>query len=77
MSSSKTHPGSTSVLACAGLALIAILIHGYHLGTDDAAIWVPAIKKSADSSLYPFGGEFFLTHAHLSLSRSAWARSFA
>ena len=53
--------------ACAGLALAAILIQGYHLGTDDAAIWVPAIKKAADPSLYPFGGEFFLTHAHVSL----------
>ncbi len=50
-----------------GLALAAVLIHGYHLGTDDAAIWVPAIKKAADPSLYPFGGEFFLTHAHFSL----------
>lgn len=57
----------SGVPACAGLALAAVLIHGYHLGTDDGAIWVPAIKKAADPSLYPFGGEFFLTHAHVSL----------
>lgn len=66
MSFSKASPDGTGVAACVGLALAAVLIHGYHLGTDDAAIWTPAIKKVADPSLYPFGGEFFLTHAHLS-----------
>src|SRR6202011_5397929 len=39
---------------------------GYHLGADDAAIYVPAIKSVADPSLYPFGSEFFMSHAHLS-----------
>ena len=48
------------------LAALAVLVHGYHLGADDAAIYVPAIKKVADPSLYPFGAEFFLSHAHLS-----------
>ncbi len=67
MSASKPRPRGAGVPACIGLALAAVLIHGYHLGTDDGAIWVPAIKKAADPSLYPFGGEFFLTHAHFSL----------
>src|ERR1700676_3817945 len=49
------------------LAAVAVLIHGYHLGADDAAIYVPAIKSVADPSLYPFGSEFFMSHAHLSL----------
>jgi hypothetical protein len=49
------------------LAAIAVLVHGYHLGADDAAIYVPAIKHVADPSLYPFGSEFFMSHAHLSL----------
>jgi hypothetical protein len=44
----------------------AVLIHGYHLGVDDAAIYVPAIKRVADPDLYPFGAEFFLSHARLS-----------
>jgi hypothetical protein len=34
---------------------------------DDAAIYVPAIKQVADPTLYPFGAEFFMSHAHLSL----------
>jgi Domain of unknown function (DUF6798) len=49
------------------MAFAAVLVHGYHLGADDAAIYVPAVKKVADPTLYPFGSEFFLSHAHLSL----------
>lgn len=45
----------------------AVSVHGYHLGSDDAAIYVPAIKKAADPGLYPFGSEFFMNHASLSL----------
>ncbi len=42
-------------------------VHGYHLGVDDSAIYIPAIKRVADPSLYPFGAEFFLSHARLSV----------
>ena len=45
----------------------AVLVHGYHLGVDDAAIYVPAVKQVATPGLYPFGAEFFMSHAHLSL----------
>ncbi len=43
-----------------------MVVHGYHLGVDDSAIYVPAIKRVADAALYPFGSEFFLAHARLS-----------
>jgi hypothetical protein len=59
----KTAPA----LGCALLAAVAVAVHGYHAGADDAGIWEPAIKKAADPSLYPFGDEFFMQHAHLSL----------
>jgi hypothetical protein len=49
------------------LTFLAVAVHGYHLGADDAAIYVPAIKRVVDPALYPFGAEFFLSHAHLSL----------
>src|SRR5450631_4357063 len=50
------------------IALAALAVHGYHLGVDDAEIYVPAVKKVADPALFPFSSnEFFLTHAHLSL----------
>src|SRR5260370_42070063 len=48
------------------IAALAVLVHGYHLGVDDSAIYVPAIKRVADPHLYPFGAEFFMSHAHLS-----------
>lgn len=57
---------STPILRLLGAAGAAVLVHGYHLGSDDAEIYVPAIKKAADPALYPFGAEFFQTHAHLS-----------
>ncbi len=54
------------LLAIAVLALATVGIHGYHFGVDDAEIYVPAIEKAADHALFPFGSEFFLTHARLS-----------
>jgi len=49
------------------VALGAVLVHGYHLGADDAAIYVPAVKKAFDPALYPFGAEFFEHHGRLSI----------
>jgi len=49
------------------IAVTAILVHGYHLGVDDAEIYIPGIKRVADPSLFPFGSEFFMSHARLSL----------
>jgi len=56
----------TPILRLSLIATAAVLVHGYHLGVDDAEIYVPGIKKAADPSLYPFGSEFFQSHAHLS-----------
>ncbi len=53
-------------LQLAALAALAVLVHGYHLGVDDSEIYVPAIKRAADPALYPFGAEFFQSHARLS-----------
>jgi hypothetical protein len=52
------------------MAILAVAVHGYHLGVDDSAIYIPAIKRVADPSLYPFGAEFFLSHARLSIFAS-------
>lgn len=49
------------------LTCVAVLVQGYHLGTDDGAIYIPAIKSVFDPQLYPFGAEFFLTHQNLSI----------
>ena len=49
------------------LACAAVLVQGYHFGVDDGEIYIPAIKKVFNPRLYPFGAEFFESHAHLSL----------
>ncbi len=49
------------------LSAAALLVDGYHLGVDDAEIYLPAIKRAADPALFPFASEFFMSHANLSL----------
>ena len=55
------------LLRLSALASAALLIHGYHLGADDAAIYVPGIKRAFDPGLYSFGSQFFTMHSGLSL----------
>ena len=55
------------LLRLSALASASLLINGYHLGVDDAAIYVPGIKRAFDPGLYSFGSQFFMTHARLSL----------
>ena len=57
------------------LTVCAILVHGYHPYSEDAGIYVPAIKKLLNPALYPHGAEFFLAPAHLSLFSSLIAAS--
>lgn len=49
------------------LTALAILIEGYHLGVDDAEIYIAAVKRIVNPHLFPFGDIYFLTHAKLSL----------
>ena len=49
------------------VAIVAILVEGYHFGVDDAEIYIPAVAHVADPRLYPVGAEFFLSHAKLSV----------
>ena len=57
----------TPILRLAGLTAAALVIHGYHLGVEDAEIYLPAARWFRHPALYPFGREFFLSHARLSL----------
>lgn len=45
----------------------AILVHGYHPFAEDAEIYVPQIRKILHPGLYPFGAQFFESHAHMTL----------
>src|SRR6202030_373524 len=60
-------PRARRILLLVVISLFTILVHGYHMGTDDAAIYAPGIERAADPSLFPFGSEFFMHHAGLSV----------
>ena len=49
------------------LTATSVLLHGYHYGHQDAAVWLPPIKKLLDPSLYPYDATFFLAQTHLTL----------
>jgi hypothetical protein len=57
---------STPTVRLALLSLLAVAVHGYHLGADDAGVYLPAVLKVIHPGLYPYGAEFFLSHARLS-----------
>jgi hypothetical protein len=56
-----------ALLSLAVLSFISIFIHGYHLGHQDQAVWLAAVKKSLDPGLYPFDSAFFLAQTQYSL----------
>ena len=56
-----------SLVLLALLSLIALLVQGYHFGTDDAAIYIPAVERFVTPQLFPYGAPFFLSHAHMSI----------
>jgi hypothetical protein len=47
------------------LAFLAMLVHGYHPGIEDAEIYTPGIKKLLNPALYPHNEVFFQSHAHM------------
>jgi hypothetical protein len=59
--------GHLPILRLGALTAAALVIHGYHLGVEDAEIYIPAARKLLNPELYPFATEFFLSHGHLSL----------
>ncbi len=49
------------------LTIAALLVHGYHSGIEDAAIYLPAIKKLLHPGLYPFDSDFFVAQTRFTL----------
>jgi hypothetical protein len=56
---------NVAVLLC--LTGGAFLLHGYHPGAEDAEIYLPGILKDLHPNLFPFNGEFFANHAHMTI----------
>jgi hypothetical protein len=63
------------VLLLAGLTVLAIAVNGYHLGAEDQAIYLPAIKQHLDPSLYPTNAEFFQVQTDKTLTDDLIAAS--
>jgi hypothetical protein len=42
------------------LTVLGLLAHGYHLGLEDEAVYLPAIKYHLDPALYPHDSVFFM-----------------
>ncbi len=61
----KNHKRDYILLA--GLTVAALFIHGYHFGAEDQAIYLPAIRKLLDPSLYPHDSELFLPQTRATL----------
>jgi hypothetical protein len=55
------------ILRLGVLTAAAVAIHGYHLGVEDAEIYIPAVSKLIHPDLFPYGAEFFQSHERLSL----------
>jgi hypothetical protein len=53
----------------------ALLVHGYHFGVEDMAVYLPAIKKILDPALYPYDANFFLLYIRWTQFHSAVAWS--
>ncbi len=47
------------------LTLIALLIHGYHVGVEDGEVYLAAVNKTLDPSAYPFNARFFTEQTKL------------
>lgn len=62
-------------LICLLLSFAALLIHGYHPYAEDAGIYISAIKKQLDPTLYPQASEFFMLPAHWSVFTRSIAES--
>ena len=44
-----------------------MLVHGYHPAVEDGELYLPGVKKVLNPALYPFNGQFFLSHAHMTV----------
>ena len=61
----RVRPRGKDYLLLAGLAVAAIIVHGYHPAIEDAEIYTPGILKVLYPSLFPYNVEFFESHARM------------
>ncbi|HEU5402140.1 MAG TPA: hypothetical protein VFU86_12330, partial [Terriglobales bacterium] len=52
-------PGYSVLLALAGLTVATLVIHGYHVGVEDQAIYLPSILRALHPALFPHDAVLF------------------
>jgi hypothetical protein len=62
-------------LLLSALTCLAIALHGYHGGVEDAEIYLPGVLKHLQPQLFPFNAQFFNSHAGMTLFPSFMAAS--
>ncbi len=62
----KTNKSAT-YLVLASLTCAALFVHGYHPYVEDAEIYLPGVERILNAQLFPFGREFFQSHASMTL----------
>lgn len=55
----KNYPTIRNLMVLALLAVLAMLVQGYHPGAEDDGVYLPAIKKHLNPALYPHDADFF------------------
>lgn len=62
-----TRDTAHSWLAVAALAALAVVLHGYHFGIEDQTLYLPAIARHLDPTLFPHDAAFFSTETRFTL----------
>jgi hypothetical protein len=60
-------------LAVIALAALAVTLHGYHFGIEDQTLYLPAIERALDPTLFPHDAVFFVTETRFTLFDEAMA----
>ncbi|MFZ0687967.1 MAG: DUF6798 domain-containing protein [Terriglobales bacterium] len=55
----KEHSAAKTLIALLGITLAAFLVQGYHPGVEDDGVYLAAIKRDLNPSLYPHDADFF------------------
>jgi len=55
----KDHSAARTLLLLVGVTLAAFLVQGYHPGVEDDGVYLAAIKKDLNPTLYPNDADFF------------------
>jgi hypothetical protein len=68
------HTSARAVAILLLLTFVSLFIHGYHIGIEDQAIYLPAIKYNLDHALYPHDSNLFLPQTRPTLidELAAW-----